>query len=156
MPECHDCEHRSEIDVGRYREVPFEKTPCATCELNENPPVYPVAFDDERLTERVAPEPTPANTDYLPVVVLLEFVKAFLSLPRELRDVVGLRYQGYRYADIAAAQGTTAAGAEARHRRAMRMAPILGTLFRAKLNRQKSRNVHERPRRQLEMGRKQR
>ena len=85
------------------------------------------------------PEEGEAEDKSLPVRVMEELVARLLTLPQELRDVVCWRFMGMEYQDIAKKQRITAAGAEARHRRAMRMFPELSQLFILKTTRMKTR-----------------
>jgi hypothetical protein len=75
----------------------------------------------------------------LPLSVLTELFVRLMALPRELRDIVCWRFVGLTYPDIAKKQRVTGAGAEARHRRAMRMFPELRQLFIVKTARHKRR-----------------
>jgi hypothetical protein len=45
--ECHKCEHRAAVAAGAFRDVPFEETPCSTCELKESS-LYTIEFDEGR------------------------------------------------------------------------------------------------------------
>jgi DNA-directed RNA polymerase specialized sigma24 family protein len=150
--ECHRCQHRKVIDSGRYARTPFRRTPCAKCELRELSP-RTVAVDPDRpayVTGKDCPgEPTcemvtfaeEEETDeaMLPVGVMEELVARLLNLPQEVRDVVCLRFAGMDYKDIGRRQRITAAGAEARHERAMRLFPELRELFVLKTARHRMR-----------------
>jgi hypothetical protein len=65
----------------------------------------------------------------LPVEIMSDFVNGMMSLPAELRDVVGWRFQGLQYKEIAERQGTTTQCAEMRHKRALKSWPALQSLF---------------------------
>ncbi|MEI6150494.1 MAG: hypothetical protein WCS01_15450 [bacterium] len=152
--ECHRCDHREALEAGKYARMPFEKTPCAKCELREvslrtmevdpERPVYVVGGEvGAEPTCNMVPFPEEAEAEVaeakLPVDVLEELVTRLLTLPQELRDVVCWRFMGMEYQDIASKQRITTAGAEARHRRAMRMFPELRELFILKTTRMKLR-----------------
>ena len=150
--ECHRCKHREALEGGKYAGVPFRRTPCAKCELKEVSlrtmevdPERPVFMPGrEGLAESSCgmepfPEEGEAEDKSLPVRVMEELVARLLTLPQELRDVVCWRFMGMEYQDIAKKQRITAAGAEARHRRAMRMFPELSQLFILKTTRMKLR-----------------
>ena len=150
--ECHRCQHREALEAGKYAGVPFRRTPCAKCELKEVSirtmevdPDRPVFMPGrEGLLEsscRVEPFPDEAEGEdkSMPVRVMEELVARLLTLPTELRDVVCWRFAGMEYQEIAKRQKITAAGAEARHRRAMRMFPELRELFIVKTARMKLR-----------------
>ena len=85
------------------------------------------------------PEEGDAGDKKLPVSVMEELVARLLALPQELRDVVCWRFMGKEYQEIARKQRITTAGAEARHRRAIRMFPELSELFILKTTRMKMR-----------------
>ena len=157
--ECHRCQHREDVAAGKYVETPFEETPCAKCELLEVS-MRTVAVDVERPVfvpgaERQGTSPRQAGCGIsadasvhdeastgdrrLPADVLEEFIVRFLALPPEVRDVVCWRFVGLGYREIAQRQGITPAGAELRHKRAMRMFPELRELFILKTARRKMR-----------------
>ena len=152
--QCHRCEHREAVEAGKYAGMPFEKTPCAKCELREVS-LRTMAVDPERPayvvggnagvepTCNMVPFPEEAEMEAadakLPVDVLEELVARLLTLPQELRDVVCWRFMGMEYKEIAKKQRITTAGAEARHDRAMRLFPELRQLFILKTSRQKMR-----------------
>lgn len=140
--QCHKCPHHADVQAGKYARVPFKKTPCGSCTLDESSQ-YTKEFDEKRGVA-VNEAETKDDGGWLPVVVMLEFVKAIMALPQELRDVVCWRYLGHKYRDIAAAQKTTMACAEARHRRAMELAPVLKALFPVKEAKQRVRKPHSR------------
>lgn len=142
--ECHRCPHRKNVESGKYRTVPFEKTPCASCELVENSD-YTIRFDEERAEKSAADACglaqmiQGANEDWLPVSVMSEAVAQLLALPRGVRDVVCWRFAGMAYRDIAAVQGLTMAAVENRHWRAMNKWPALRALFALKTAKQMQR-----------------
>ena len=150
--ECHRCEHRAEIDAGKYAETPFLETPCAKCELREvsirtmevdvERPVYVPGRGDgvEPTCEMVPfPEEEEAAEAILPVDVIEEMVVRLLGLPQDVRDVVCWRFIGLTYPQIAKKQGITTAGAAARHARALRLFPELRQLFILKTARESKR-----------------
>ncbi len=152
--ECHRCQYREDIDAGKYAGMPFQRTPCAKCELREVS-LRTMAVDPERPAYVVGGEvgaestcamvPFPEEAEAgaaeakLPVDVMEELVARLLTLPQELRDVVCWRFMGLEYKEIARKQRITTAGAEARHDRAMRLFPELRQLFIVKTARQKMR-----------------
>ena len=132
--------------------MPFRRTPCAKCELKEVSirtmevdPERPVFVPGQGGLPKAScgmeafPEEREAEDRSLPVRVMEELVARLLTLPTELRDVVCWRFAGMEYQEIAKRQKITAAGAEARHRRAMRMFPELRELFIVKTARMKLR-----------------
>ena len=163
MAECHKCPHRQEIDAGKYAKTPFRRTPCGKCELREcslrtmavdpDRPVFdpgaqrggtaPGQAGDGLYVDVPFPEEAEAGEAKLPVGVMEELVSRLLSLPQEVRDVVCWRFVGLEYKEIARKQRTTTAGAEARHRRAMRLFPELRELFILKTARHKIRHGAE-------------
>jgi DNA-directed RNA polymerase specialized sigma24 family protein len=117
-------------------------------ELDPERPVFVPGAEDAGATlwqagGKTAPvpdEPEAAEETSLPISVMEELVGRLLTLPQELRDVVCWRFAGLEYPEIAKRQRITMAGAEARHRRAMRMFPELRQLFIAKTARTKLRH----------------
>ena len=150
--ECHRCPHSEDVAAGKYLNVGFALTPCGKCELlefslrtmplDEDRPAYVPGADGgvEPTCEMVPfPEEEEVEAAKLPVHVMEEFIVRLLALPDDVRDVVCWRFIGLTYPQIADKQRTTTAGAEARHRRAMRMFPELRQLFILKTARQKMR-----------------
>ena len=155
--ECHKCEHHEAVEAGKYVGVPFELTPCSKCDLQEvsirtmeiepDRPVY-VPGRQSGGTPGLGgagvhwdvpfPEELEAEEATIPVNLIEEFITRLLGLPEVVRDVVCLRFIGLTYPEIARKQGITTAGAESRHRRAMRMFPELRQLFILKTMRQKT------------------
>ena len=140
--ECHRCPHREDIDAGKYAKTPFEQTPCADCELREvSLRTMPLDLDrpafvpgkDGGAESSCDLLPFPEETDVaegkMPVDVMEAFVGRLLTLPQEVRDVVCWRFMGLTYPEIARKQGITTAGAELRHKRALRLFPELRQLF---------------------------
>ena len=153
--ECHRCLHGEDVESGKYRAVPFETTPCASCELIENSEDT-IAFDDGWKSADGEPR-EPANgqrglrqgtigsadhaEDWLPISVMSEAVAQLLAMPRGMRDIVCWRFVGMPYGDIAAAEGLTLAAVEHKHRRAMKSWPALRALFALKAEKQRRRRV---------------
>ena len=139
--ECHLCLHREDMESGKYRHVAFEKTPCASCQLEEKSGST-FEFKEDRGTD----EPrgvVETSDDLLPISVLKDFISQLLNLPPTLRDVVCWRYDGFSYTEIARFQCVTAATAEKRQRRAMEMWPALRAMFIEKAEKQKRRKLAE-------------
>jgi hypothetical protein len=143
--QCHHCQHAEDIAVGKFKQVPFEETPCAKCTLSENG-VFFVALDEARLAKTAAPvaetsffDDEPEGDERLPITVLRSVVALLLSMPPELRNVVCWRFAGATYEEIAAWQGVSAAAVEKRQRLAMLRWPVLSTLFSDKETKRKRR-----------------
>jgi hypothetical protein len=149
--ECHRCEHRAEIESGKYRGVAFEDTPCAKCELRESSSGT-MEFDEDR-----APEPGARcsagggqenqgeermGEDRLPISVMSEAVVELLYMPPVLRDIVCWRFAGMKYREIAMVFGVTTKAIERRQERAMKSWPALRALFAVKAAKQKRRKPH--------------
>jgi len=154
--ECHKCNHRKDVEAGKFTGMPFQQTPCAKCELREvslrtmavdpDRPAYVVGLEvGAEPTCEMVPFPEEAEGERieakLPVDVLEELVVRLLTLPQDVRDIVCWRFIGLTYPEIARKQGITTAGAEARHERAMRLFPELRELFIVKTARQKMRKA---------------
>ncbi len=168
--ECHRCKHRAALAAGKYREVAFEQTPCARCELRIREG-YEVPFlEDREPTDDDVDEGDPtveskyrANwRDYatmdrhffdepeedepvMPVAVMREAIARLLMLDPKTRDVICMRYAGVRYHEIARRLGVTVAAAEVRHRRALERWAPLKALFPEKTAKQRRRKPHRRP-----------
>lgn len=145
--ECHRCPHRKNVESGMYREVPFETTPCASCELNEAPD-YVVAVDEDRPCVAsneafFADEPQAAPRGHARTPKIWELVVTLLRLQPRTRDVVCWRYAGFKYKDIAMLQHVTVTAVELRHRNALKRFPLLRALFPKKARRRRSRRRNE-------------
>jgi hypothetical protein len=162
--ECHRCVHREDMAAGKFRDVPFEKTPCSQCELVERSE-HTIAFDEERGPGGIrlcqgsggqggqwasAFAKAPADRvgsgeggdDRVPISVMSEAVAQLLTMPRTLRDIVCWRYAGMKYRDIAAVFGVTTKAIERRHQRALDAWPVWRALFAWKAAKRKRRKPH--------------
>ena len=152
--ECHKCEHQKDVEAGKYAKTPFGRTPCAKCGLRESsirtievdpdrPVVMPGRPVGSESIDEVKPfaEELEVTEEKLPVSVLTELFVRLMALPRELRDIVCWRFVGLTYPEIGKKHRVTSAGAEARHRRAMRMFPELRQLFIVKTVKKKMRKT---------------
>jgi len=145
--ECDKCEHAKDVQAGKYAKTAFGRTPCAKCELRENSS-RTMQFDEDRpatgpeMVCEMNPfeEESDVKEDKLPVSVLTDLLVRLMALPRELRDIVCWRFVGLTYPEIGKKHRVTSAGAEARHRRAMRMFPELRQLFIVKTAKRKMRH----------------
>jgi hypothetical protein len=157
--ECHRCPHADAVEAGAFKDVLFEDTPCAKCELLERP-IISFAFDagrpgyglqeeavpDEQFYEDAHfPEEVPEDEDQLPFSVLRDVVSLLLSLPPAMRDIVCWRFSGVTYEEIARRQGVSIAMVEKRQRWAMQRCPVLYELFAVKVARH-DRRVHQKQR----------
>ena len=145
--ECHRCPNRMKIENGEFAQMAYSETPCAKCELKENSDLtleYVEEIEVRSQEPEVRMENTgPQTSDYrprtneelLPLSVMNELVVRLMSMPTEIRDVVCWRFTGMSFVDIAAVQGVTMAGAEARLWRALKKWPELRALFATKLAR---------------------
>lgn len=158
MKGCHSCEYKAAVDAGKFRDVPWEQVPCASCKLATGG--YAVEYDEDRLEEGwdgmqargvANPEMGDGLSAELPIEVMREFVAGLLTLPSELRDVVAMRYRGMKYDEIAQVQKVTMACVEKRHRRAMELWPALREMFPEKVAKRKRRKKAASPK-MLEAG----
>ena len=145
--ECHRCPNRMKIENGEFAQVAYSYTPCAKCELKENSELTMEYIPDmESGIENpvvgmgnAGPQTSDCrprtNEELLPLSVMNELVVRLMSMPTEIRDVVCWRFTGMSFVDIAAVQGVTMAGAEARLWRALKKWPELRALFATKLAR---------------------
>jgi len=146
--ECHKCEHHEAVEAGKYVGVAFDLTPCSKCDLQEvsirtmevdgDRPVYVPGRQSGGMPGQAGaglhwdvpfPEEEELAEATIPLNLIEEFITRLLGLPEDLRDVVCLRFIGLTYPEIARKQGITTAGAELRHKRAMRLFPELRQLF---------------------------
>lgn len=133
--QCHRCRNQAEVRDGKYRDVAFENTPCGKCKWRQTNSEYTLEYDDEITPASALDALLPTartRRDALPVSVLIEAMRVLLRLRPVTRDVVLMRARGMTYAAIAHVVGTSVAAVEMRHVRALRNAPVLGALFRAK------------------------
>ena len=149
MTGCHNCQHAVAIAAGKYANVDWKETPCASCDVMRGAD-YPLPFDEnhpeaEAAAAAGAAEPLTAD-DCLPVKVFSELVVAFLKMTPEMRDVVAWRFAGMRYDEIALVQGVTPQCAERRHCRALKQWPVLAELFPVKARKCANRKRHNRRR----------
>ena len=145
MAVCTGCPHNADVQAGKYKELVWEKTPCARCELEEKA-MFCIEYDEDRLTAAEEGKPVASQVEeqddaelLLPVSILTEVVNGLLSLSPEQRDVVCMRHAGMRYKEIAEKQGVTTAAAEVRHTRALKKWPALQAFFSGKSRKQTTR-----------------
>ena len=148
---CHKCEHAAAVAAGKYRNVPWDRTPCAACGLRETSlgtlPVdedpFGTACGDGGVSVAAGSAEWSGHgeAETLPVSVMGSVVRGLLSLPPRARDTVCLRYQGRTYREIAELLGSTVSAVEMQHWRAMRAWPDLRALFPAKAKRQARRGA---------------
>jgi hypothetical protein len=154
--ECHCCPHHEDVESGKYREVPFETTPCASCELDDEPD-FVVAYDDERpgaapgapgiqpddAEDALFPEELDAEPERsVQESLLWDLVVTLLKLHPRTRDVVCWRFAGFRYKDIAMLQHVSVPAVELRHRNAVKQYPLLRSLFPTKVGKRRCRVRH--------------
>jgi hypothetical protein len=154
--QCHKCEHRAGVEAGRFQGVPFEQTPCATCDFSDTNGIS-LAFDEGRpgvaeaapgeagegMVEDVHfPEEVPDEDVRLPISVMSEAVAQLLAMPPAVRDVVSWRFADLKFTDIARVQGVTVAAVERRLRHAMEQWPAIRALFAAKAAKQARRKPY--------------
>ena len=139
---CHRCGHCAAVEAGRYAGVPYEDTPCGQCKLVESSEGTR-EYKDQLSSKEESKAPPPYNQDkepdndrMVPVPVVLSLVSGLLALPPETLTVLALRWQGWKYREIAKMQGISTAGVELCHKRAMKRWPMLGHLFPRKLSKQ--------------------
>jgi len=137
---CHSCPHHAAIADGRFFGKSFDELPCATCKLGEDT-FFSIPFDEVNPPADLTSDLSPSTSlsPLIPADVLSQFIQGILSLPPELRDVVAWRYQGVPYKEIACRQGISIQSAEMRHKRAMRLWPVLKALFPEKTARRERR-----------------
>lgn len=145
MNSCHDCPHAALIKAHEMDGIPWEQTPCSRCKLVED------SFGTrEFIEERGGPVGRPGDgvtprddlseeEASMPMSVLADSLRLFLSLPRDALDVIVMRYQGLPYKEIGRQLGVTASAAEVRHKRVMNQLPVLKTLYPEKVVRQRRR-----------------
>ena len=144
--ECHLCPHNEDVASGKYRGMAFETTPCAACELKDDPG-FAIAFNSEHPAAAAVVSGGPEETDPmrdqgLPVSALWELVVTLLLLPPRTRDILCWRYAGYKYHEIALVQRVTKSAVELRHRNALKRFPLLRALFPAKAGKHDGRRRH--------------
>lgn len=145
MNNCYTCPHAPLIKAHEMDGIPWEQTACSRCNLEEDS--YGTR---EYIEERGGPAGRPGDgvtprdvlsedETSMPLSVLADSLRLFLSLPRDALDVVVMRYQGLPYKEIGRQLGVTASAAEVRHRRVMDQLPVLKSLYPQKVTRQRRR-----------------
>ncbi len=145
MTGCHNCGHAAAIAAGKYAERDWEDVPCSTCDVMRGAEQPFEVIDCLANACAALPEENPPETETLPVWLLKEFITGFLMLPPELRDVVAWRFAGRSYVEIARLQAVTPEAVEKRHRRALKLWPVLFELFPQKAARWGSRSTESLP-----------
>jgi hypothetical protein len=135
--QCHHCQHAEDIAAGKFKQVPFEETPCAKCDFTDAAD-QAVDFEDWRGVFDEKPSP---SLHVLPVAILGDVVRLLLSLPPPLRDLVCWRYEGVPYWEIANRLGVRTSVVEKRHQRVMQRVPALKALFIGKAVRHQKRKA---------------
>jgi DNA-directed RNA polymerase specialized sigma24 family protein len=134
MKGCHNCEYAARIAAHEFENTPWEETPCAKCRLEEDRHDVREYVEDRGESLRSGDGVTPRDEDcvaeeLMPASVLADGLRMFLALPRDALDVLVLRYQGLPYKEIGRMLGTSAAGAEIRHKRLLQQVPALPPLY---------------------------
>lgn len=147
MTGCHSCETADLIAAGRYKHIPWEEVPCATCEVIAKTS-HAMEYDDQKISpEEAKPshhKPEDEQTDNATLEKMIDAMVAFLQLRPEVRDVIAWRMAGLKYPDIALLQGVTTACVEKRHKTALVSWPALQALFPRKIAKQRIRKPHTR------------
>lgn len=136
--ECHKCEHRAAVEVGRCRGRAFEDTPCARCD-GTSPEPYTLPYCEEKrssdplseelsVPEQAFPVADPPEESYS-IEALVPVFAEILALPDFELRMLRLRRRGSSYESIASALGSTPRGVQARFVRLMARFPVLATLF---------------------------
>lgn len=150
--QCHKCPAQADVAAGKYSDKPFEKTPCFACRkvdyrqfphrghtivsFEATPPDETAVFPESVVTE-----------DADDVGRFVDFIREFMRLPSETRDIVGYRLldlhgERYTYRMIARKMSVTVQAVESRHRAAIKKIPALGNLFREKTVKQSRRGLN--------------
>lgn len=146
---CHRCKFKASVDAGLFKNTPWEKVPCTSCDVMSGMG-FSLEYDPEHPEPQRGPEWWPGDLEeeqeeepvMMPVDVMSQALTGFMNLKAELRDVVAWRYAGLTYPEIAERQGVTVACVEKRHRRAMEIWPALKEMFPEKVAKQKRRKPH--------------
>jgi len=120
--ECHKCQHN-----GKFKGVPYEETPCATCQLVGRADV--VGYEDNIASpcaRAFGGEETYSET--MPLRVLADFVKLLVKLTPLEYHILQARYKGDTLPEIAAQLGIGRYAAREHFRKLLRKAPVLKKL----------------------------
>ena len=145
--ECHKCEHRAAVESGKFKGVPFERTPCASCSPDTGP-TYPMEFDDRRsvagetiddspdvpeaaFPEEALPElePPVSLSALYPVGAFLNVVMALFALSDTDLAVLRLHYRGMSREQVATRVKLSGKAVGMRFTRILRRYPVLASLF---------------------------
>lgn len=124
--ECHRCPNAEDVRLGKYRDTPFEQTPCSTCELRESS-AHTLDADPNRIEQPPA-VPT-AEEPRLPLSVLTRAMQDFLALPAPVVEIIRQRSAGRSLKAIGRRQGLSPTAVDARLRRAVRKVPHLQAML---------------------------
>jgi hypothetical protein len=150
--QCHLCDHREAVEAGRFAGVPFADTPCGQCTLTESSAGTLAFVENQGGKNPQISEPTSLTTGdqtfnerMVPVSVVMGLVSGLLSLPPDALTILALRWQGFKYRELAQMQGVTTAAVELRHKRILDSWPLLRALFPVKSGKQARRKRHRKP-----------
>ena len=131
--QCHKCAHRADLKAGRFKNLPFEQTPCSKCHLEEESdfvmPILDNLIGSTKATAGQGAGLPPDENIKIPLWTLGVFVRRLLSLQPLIRDAVGWRANGLSLADIARRQGCSPGLVDKRLKRAIEDWPELNALF---------------------------
>ena len=128
---CDRCKHQADVLAGKFRDLPFEATPCSDCDWSEPSSLGTVEFNEDLVpvdaAEALRPSARP-DVDALPLAVFSKALGILMRLRPESRDVVCMRARGMTFPAIARKLGTTIATVEMRYVRSVRRFPVLITV----------------------------
>ncbi len=135
--ECHKCQYSASVKAGTYDRIPWEKTPCARCGLEEKS-TYTLCYDERRDKRTVGPvcsldpEQGIETVSGDNVIKLIDFLCEIQ--PAEL-EVIRRRLDNETYEQIARAMRTSKSRVEWLQKRACERWPQLWALFPVKVAR---------------------
>jgi len=145
--ECHKCPYQKALSMGRYRYVPFERTPCASCTpdtgptfpqeyhddmgaaadvLSDSPGVPETAFPEEALPEA---EPPATLSSLYPVGAFMDVFMALFYLADMDLAVLRLKYRRMSHEQVGSRLGLSVRAVESRFGRILARHPVLGAFF---------------------------
>lgn len=145
MPKCYNCPEQANVLTGKYKRLPFKRTPCAKCTLSDEPTHKGrshVSRDSsdavaaEEALHALATQPVHDPEDDARMAKLAGFIEAFMSLPMITRDIVAFKliHPDQPLRTVAAQYLITVQAAHSRLKRALSQSPVLHRVIHMRVN----------------------
>jgi hypothetical protein len=142
MPKCYNCPEHENVVAGKYKRLPWKRTPCAKCTLSDEPTHKGRSHVSRDSSDAVAAEEAlhaivqPEQMDDARIEKLTGFINAFMSLSTPTRDIVAFKlvHPDKPLRAIAVQCTITVQAAHSRLRRALSDLPVLARVIRMRRN----------------------